>query len=496
MAGTELTSTLLLILTPVLPLLLALVKSDRVGQWLLPLAVLPALTIALWSAPDIAVDLPWLLMGSQWGVDKSSQMFLLVTSCLWFIAGLYSVSGTPAGAGLWRFRIFFMLTLSGNLLLILAQDMAGFFLGFATMGLASYGMIMQQRSVTVTRAGRVYLIWTVLGEVILFAGIIMVLGSAGSHYFNALSGVELPLTAVLLITAGLGIKLALPGLHVWLPIAHGAAPPAVSALLSGVMVKAGLFGLLRFLPAGTDNVVLVAEWLVPLGFAGAFYGVAAGLTQTAPKVILAYSTMSQLGIMTMLAGMLLQQSQPQPELLFALLLYVAHHAWAKGALFIGVGVFKKSLSLWVILLLAVVALVLAGLPYTSGALAKSSLKAALPETYRSLEIWLLLSTFATTLLMGRFLWSLFAYRAQHTKHGTLHLTEWLAWGLLLEIVLFWWLMFDAPPVKWVDVVPVLLGAIVALVLIRHRKLPGGDLPVLFARGLCRLGKRVFPENSL
>lgn len=485
-------SSLLIVLAPLWPLLLALVRPDRIGQWLLPLAVIPALWVALIPEPGTTVDLPWLLLGSRWGVDDTSQVFLLITAWLWFIAGLYSVSGTPAGAGLWRFRIFFMLTLSGNILLILAQDMAAFFLGFAAMGLASYGMIMQQRSVTVTRAGRVYLIWTVLGEVILFTGIVMVLGTTGSHYFDSVPGAELSLVAVSMVTLGLGIKLALPGLHVWLPIAHGAAPPAVSALLSGVMVKAGVFGLLRFLPAGTESVVQVAEWLVPLGLVGAFYGVAIGLLQTAPKVVLAYSTMSQLGLLTMLTGIILQQPQAEPALLFALLLYVAHHAWVKGALFIGVGVFKKTLSIWVILLLGLLALVLAGLPYTSGALAKGSLKAALPGAYSWLEIWLLLSTFATTLLMGRFLWTLFAYRAHHaaTQRISLRLPEWLAWGLLLETVLFWPLLFGAQPVKWVEALPILLGAVVALVMAWRVRVPAGDLPVLAVHGFFRLRKRV------
>lgn len=490
MPYSELLNAVLIVLAPLLPLLFALVKSDRIGQWLLPLAVLPALTASLWLEPGTSFNLPWLLMGAKWGVDATSQVFLLITAWLWFVAGLYSVNGTPAGNGLWRFRVFFMLTLSGNILLVLAQDMASFFLGFAAMGLAAYGLIVQQRSVTTTRAGRVYLVWAVLGEVILFAGMIMVLGTAGSHYFADVAGVELPLAAVLLVTVGLGIKLALPGLHVWLPIAHGAAPPAVSALLSGVMVKAGLLGLLRFLPAGTEHVAQVAEWLIPLGLFGAFYGVAVGVLQTAPKVVLAYSTMSQLGLMTMLTGIVLQQPQAQPALLFALVVYVAHHAWVKGALFIGVGVFKKTLSLWVILLLGMLALALAGLPYTSGALAKGSLKAALPATYAGLETWLLLSTFATTLLMGRFLWTLFEYRAHHAapQPSDFRWLEWLSWGLLVETVLFWPVLFAALPFKWVDVLPIALGVTVAALLAWRVKIPAGDFPVLMAQAFYHLRK--------
>ncbi|MDQ5766909.1 complex I subunit 5 family protein [Thiothrix subterranea] len=474
----------LLLLAPLLPLCFALVGNDRIGQWLLPVAALPALVAAFVLPVGTSVALPWVLLGAQWGLDATGQVFLLVTALLWLLAGLYSVSGTPAGASRWRFRVFFLLTLSGNVLLVIAQDMGSFFLGFALMGLAAYGLIAQQASVTTRRAGRIYLIWTVLGEVLLFAGAVFTASAVGSVYFSEVVGKELPLAAVILVTLGLGIKVALPGLHVWLPIAHGAAPPAVSALLSGVMVKAGILGLVRFLPAGAASTVWVAEWLVWLGLVGAFYGVVFGLRQTAPKVILAYSTMSQLGVLILVTGLVLQ-APADAALVMALLLYVAHHAWVKGALFLGVGLFKQTLSWWLLGVLVVLALVLIGVPLTSGALAKGSVKAALPADWQHLALGLWLSSLATTLLMGRFVWSLWRYRRQHGGASSHHtstspgLTQWLGWAILVEWVLWWPFLFALPAFKWWDVLPILLGlGMVALALLP--RIPAGDVPVLLA----------------
>ncbi|MGB5597545.1 MAG: complex I subunit 5 family protein [Thiothrix litoralis] len=486
----------LLLSVPLLPWLLVLVKADGLGRWLLPLAAVPAL-LAAGFASGVTQDLPWVLLGLRWGLtDFVAQVWLGVSAWLWLCAGLYSVASVPPGSRhAWRFRVFFLLAMGGNFLLIVAQDMSSFFLGFAAMGLASYGLVVQQRSVTTTRAGRVYMVWTVLGEVALFAGMMLAMGVTGSHYFSQAAGVALPLEAVVLLTLGFGIKLALPGLHVWLPLAHGAAPPAVSALLSGVMVKAGILGLLRFLPTGAETTVWVAEILIGLGLFGAFYAVLLGLLQQAPKVILAYSTMSQLGLMSAFTGLVLLQTEVNAALVLALLWYMVHHALVKGALFLGVGVFKRNLAGWALGLLAVLALVLAGLPFTSGALAKAEIKAVLPADYEWLGAVLLVSTVATSLLMGRFVLSLQRYREQHRAHGhhEAAAVELLAWGLLLEGVFGWYWWVDMPRGEWVDFLPIILGVLLSVPLWWVARLPrvaAGDVPVWLAKLGYRARQRV------
>lgn len=479
----------LIVLTVLLPWLSTLVKSDAWGRWLVAIAALPAL-LAAWLALGLAQDLPWVLLGLRWGVaDWLTQVWLGVTGFLWFCAGVYSAASLrPGSRHAWRFRVFFLLSMGGNFLLIMAQDMVSFYLGFAVMGLAAYGLVVQQRSVTTTRAGRVYMVWTLLGEVVLFAGVVLAMANAGSHLFAAATP-ALPLAAVLLLTLGFAIKLALPGLHVWLPLAHGAAPPAISAVLSGVMVKAAVLGLLRFLPAGEQTTVLVAQALVWLGLSGAFYAVVFGLLQHAPKVILAYSTMSQLGLLSAFTGLVLLQVTPDQVLLAALLWYVVHHALVKAALFLGVGVFKRNLAIWVIGVLALLGLMLAGLPFTSGALAKAGIKAALPADYAWVAGVLVASTVATSLLMGRLVLALWRYRQHHASHR--QPAPWLemaAWLLLLSVVMSWYWWLEATYGKWTDALPVLGGIVLSVPLWFVPRLPrlaAGDVPVWLARlGYC------------
>ena len=100
---------------------------------------------------------------------------------------------------------------------------------------------------------------------------------------------------------GFGLKMGLVPLHVWMPLAHPVAPIPASAVLSGIIVKAGVIGLIRFLPLEVPS----PDWgmaLVGLGLLTAFYGVLVGLTQPHAKTILAYSTVSQMGVVAAVLG--------------------------------------------------------------------------------------------------------------------------------------------------------------------------------------------------
>src|SRR5690606_19328303 len=142
-----------------------------------------------------------------------------------------------------------------------------------------------------------YLALAILSEVLLLLGFAMLAVPAPGtsltidHVLAAWHTAPLRDLTLGLLVAGFGLKMGLLPLHVWLPIAHPAAPMPASAVLSGAIVKAGVIGMIRFLP---DDVL--PGWggmLLALGFATAFYGVAVGVTQRNPKTVLAYSTVSQ-----------------------------------------------------------------------------------------------------------------------------------------------------------------------------------------------------------
>ncbi len=392
---------------------------------LAPWAALPALILSLLPGMEGAgVTLPAVATGMGLAVDGTGLVFLRLTSLLWVAAGAFAARYHAADPHRARFLGFFALTMAGNLGLTVAADALTFYLFFAAMTFAAYGLVVHERSPGSQRAGRVYIVLALVGEVLLLAGL-MTLGSRagglgapelgfGAELAAAWSELESGVRGggwvAALLVAGFGVKAGLAPLHLWLPLAHPVAPTAASALLSGVMIKAGLLGWLRFLPLHL-SLPEVGGALLALGAATALYGVLAGLPQEDPKTVLAYSSVSQMGHLAMGTGILLLEPRAAPVALAAVLLHAMHHGVAKGALFLGVGVGDRSPWLRGPLLLATLApaLALAGAPFTSGSLAKGLLKDALGAVegawYPVLDPYLWLASTGTALLLARFAWT-------------------------------------------------------------------------------------------
>ena len=281
------------------------------------------------------------------------------------------------------------------------------------------------------------MILVILGEVSLFTALVSLSTNGEAASLPIVGGQGVSTWVVAFLIAGFGIKAGVLPLHVWLPLAHPAAPTPASAVLSGAMIKAGLLGWLRFLPMGTSAM---PEWGVSLMMAGvlaAFYGVVVGVVQRGPKTVLAYSSISQMGYMTVAVGAGLTAPHAWPAILAATLVYAVHHALAKGALFLGVGAAASRGNRTAVMLgLAVPALALAGAPFSSGAVAKLILKtsigdAAVPHA-QSLVALLSIAAAGTAILMVRFL---LVVGATGGKRHRLPLGGWLAWGATLIGVL-------------------------------------------------------------
>jgi formate hydrogenlyase subunit 3/multisubunit Na+/H+ antiporter MnhD subunit len=414
-------SAALLLLTLGAPLALALLlvvrfaPGRRLALALAPVAALPALLLALIAAPapDGAVHLPWLLLGTTLGVDGAGRVFLLFTAALWLAAGVHARGYLPPRTRPGYF-LFHLLALTGNLGVVLALDAPGFYLFFALMTFAGYGLVVHAASDAARRAGRVYLAMAVVGEALLLAGILLAVSAAPSPLLAdvaaGVAGNPRRDLIVALLLAGFGIKAGAIPLHVWLPLAHPVAPTPASAVLSGSMIKAGLLGWLRFLPLGA---VALPEWgalLVALGITAAFFGVLVGVTQRDAKTVLAYSTISQMGILNVGVGLALMEPAVWPLALGAVLVYAMHHGVAKGALFLGVSVAAAAGGRPLRLArvgLAFAAVAVAGAPLTSGSVAKGGIKTVAhlaPAGWPALLDWLLpLTGVGTTLLMARFL---------------------------------------------------------------------------------------------
>lgn len=438
-------SDFLLLLTVVAPLALALLWPAMpcrawVGR-LAAFAPLPAVLLVTFGEQS-TLDLPWLLLGARWGLDATGRVLLGLTAVLWLASGIFARSYLAHDPTRDRFELFWLLTLCGNLGVIIALDMASFLLFYTLMSLAAYGLITHDRQPESLRAGRIYIVLTVVGEVLLFWGMVIAANQTGSLYLEDFAAqlATAPRRDIIvgLMILGFGIKLGMMPLHTWLPLAHPAAPSPASAVLSGAIIKAGLLGLLRFLPWGA---IELPEWGVVcllVGIASAFIAALIGLTQDNPKTVLAYSSVSQMGLVTIGLGAGLLAPSAWPQINAAILLFALHHAVAKGALFLGVGVAQAELTarwqrLIVMAGLAAPAFALAGLPLTTGYIVKNALKdvaAQTPEFWAATLAWVLpLTSVTTTLLVVRFLFVVWP-KGQQAHH---RLTPGMAlpWGILV-----------------------------------------------------------------
>lgn len=468
-----------LALAVLLPLLACLARGVRLQSLLLIAAPLPLLLLAVVGEGGVSVS--WLLLGFSLAVDEGNRALLLLAGLGWSLAGAYA--GGAVEERRRGFVGFWMLTLGGQALALLGADPASFYLGYVLMTLAAYGLIVHARSDEAWRAGRVYLVLALLGEAAVLSGLLILLGTWGNVSFAELQGLGVPGVAAGLMALGFAVKLGAVPLHVWLPLAHPVAPVPASAVLSGVLVKAGLLGLLRFVPAAPDLVPL----LLGAGLFTAAYGALVGLCQSRLKTVLAYSTVSQMGLM--MAGFAAVLSGADRGAAVAVLgLFALHHGLNKIALFLAAGHRLASPLAHALFLLPAAAL--AGLPMSSGHLAKLALKGSLGLA--GADAWLIglsLSSVLTTLLL------LHAWRlagAQAKGRSTPH-PAWLlavAAGLLLP---WWWgagfaseawsatALFDA---LW----PPLLGLLLHLAWRRWLRapclaLPEGDIVILMEHTL-------------
>lgn len=405
------------ILSPLLVALsLALPGIGRFsGKFLLPLAPLPALWVALFEPADGGVFLAPLLLGLRLGFGGAGQIFLLFTSVLWLIAGIYSrgyLKDDPRQA---RFDGFFLLTMTGNFGLIVARDVPGFYTFFALMTFSAFGLVIHSGTEAAKRAARIYLMTAIAGEAFLLGAIFLAVDAAHSVELQdmaaAVAASDSRNLIIFLAFFGFGVKAGALPVHFWLPLAHPVAPVPASAVLSGAMIKAGLLGWLYFLPLGHGEFYGWGLFCIIAGMTAALGAVFVGITQDDPKTILAYSSISQMGVMTVILGIGLSSPVAWAAGLPVLLLCALHHALAKGALFLGTGIANATggRARWLVIAgLALPVLSIAGAPWTGGSMTKYAIKdllAGLPGWMVPWLDWLLpLASVATALLLGRFLW--------------------------------------------------------------------------------------------
>jgi formate hydrogenlyase subunit 3/multisubunit Na+/H+ antiporter MnhD subunit len=234
------------------------------------------------------------------------------------------------------------------MLVLLARNAVLFLIAWELMALASFFLVtFEHERESVREAGWIYFVATHLGTAFLLAFFLLLARDTGSMDFTvwAEKGVQAQgLASILFLLAiiGFGTKAGFMPLHVWLPEAHPAAPSHVSALMSGVMIKTGIYGLLRALTFLGAPPMWWGWGLIAIGLSSGVLGVLFALAQHDLKRLLAYHSVENIGIIALGLGAGLLGMSTGSSMLIVLgfgggLLHVVNHALFKGLLFLGAG---------------------------------------------------------------------------------------------------------------------------------------------------------------
>ena len=371
-----------------------------VSRVLFPLSIAGSLAltvtgvIAMLGQPTVAVlglglpDLPFHLR-----LDALSAFFIAllgfaVTGISLFSAGYFRHGqGTAPGLLCLQYHVF----IASMVLVLVADDGYLFMVAWETMALASYFLVISSHRIPEIRsAGFLYLLLAHIGGLAILLAFGVMHGAGGDYTFEAMRHSEPAAfwasVTFLLALFGFGTKAGLLPMHAWLPEAHPAAPSPVSALMSGVMLKTAIYGLLRV----TFDLLAYQLWwwgvlALVLGLATALFGVMFAAVQTDMKRLLAYSSIENIGIIIAGAGLtIIFHAYNNPQLaalaLVATLYHCLNHACFKSLLFLATGsvlhaTHERSLGKlgglirnmpWVAVLTLIGTLAIAGLPPLNG----------------------------------------------------------------------------------------------------------------------------------
>ncbi|MEN6559111.1 MAG: proton-conducting transporter membrane subunit, partial [Thermoguttaceae bacterium] len=280
-------------------------------------------------------------------LDALSAVFAATIATVTMLASVYGSQYLRDGddrKNLGPSWLFYNLLTASMLLVVVARNGVLFLVSWELMSLFSFFLVTQDgEREDLRRAGWIYLVAMHLGTAFLLALFVLLGREAGSLDFDRFStSAATPGLFFVLALIGFGTKAGLAPMHVWLPEAHPAAPSHVSAVMSGVMIKTGVYGLLRVLSLIGPPEPWWAWTLVGVGVASGVLGVLYALAQHDLKRLLAYHSVENIGIITMglgvgLLGICRGNSAMAALGLTGCLLHVVNHAVFKSLLFLGAG---------------------------------------------------------------------------------------------------------------------------------------------------------------
>jgi formate hydrogenlyase subunit 3/multisubunit Na+/H+ antiporter MnhD subunit len=288
-------------------------------------------------------------------MDGLSRIFTLIISFVVLMAALSSIGYFKGKSRNNRYFFFLLLTLGSLIGVSTSKQFGNFYIFWELMTWASYLLVIHDPTKKALKAGFKYFMMCTTGAYFMQFGILLIHSRLGTFDMTAVSkglGTLAPgllLVIVLLFIIGTGVKTGLVPMHSWLPEAHPAAPSPVSSMLSGILTKIGIYGLIRVLFAvfgvslltqlGSAGKMSVPGLIISvLGILTLFYGEIMALLQKDIKRLLAYSTMAQIGEIAVTIGIGTYLS------MVAGLYHVLNHAAMKGMLFLAVGILIHRLK--------------------------------------------------------------------------------------------------------------------------------------------------------
>jgi formate hydrogenlyase subunit 3/multisubunit Na+/H+ antiporter MnhD subunit len=310
-----------------------------------------ALTVLLFGstpAPVVVLPIGLPLTGAHFTLDPLAAFFLAIVDGGGLAASLYALGYGRHERHPGRVLPFFPAFLAGMNLVVGAADAFAFLISWEFMSLASWALVVaDHRDPDSRQAAWIYLVMAGFGTLMLLLAFGLLAGADGAYVFAEMRGHAhadwVGGVVLVLMLLGAGSKAGLVPLHVWLPLAHPAAPSHVSALMSGVMTKVAIYGFVRVVfdlvgePAWWWSLVVLA-----LGAATAVLGILHAVMERDLKRLLAYSTVENVGIVFVGLGLALAFSANGMRAaaalaLIAALFHAVNHAMFKSTLFFGAG---------------------------------------------------------------------------------------------------------------------------------------------------------------
>ncbi len=302
----------------------------------------------------IGCEIPLLVGEITFSVDSFGMFFALFTSFVWFASTLYAGSYMQHEQKRNRYFTYTLAVLGANMGVVLAGDLISLYLFFEALGLLAYWLVVHTETPEALKASTKYLWMTVMGGFSLVAGIFIVFGLGSNGSLGSVPIAEgqtaLAWAAATLMILGFGVKAGIVPVHIWLPDAHPVAPSPASALLSGIMIKAGAYGIFRvvtalFRPPIMEEVVeelwhfttQLGFAVIWIGIATMFIGVVLALLQENAKRMLAYHSVSQMGFIITGIGVAGYLGAHGAMGYAGALYHILNHALFKACLFLGVG---------------------------------------------------------------------------------------------------------------------------------------------------------------